>query len=293
MRTLDDATWRLTAPVVALWRADGTLQVGLEPPAGLLIDHPEPAMERVLDALRTPCTRADLLQVGGPGADEWLDRLLRPLEAGGVLRAGHHPPGPVTVIGRGRLATRIADLLLQQLAGPVGLVWPGATGTPRAVLGLRARHADRVQFSGHWGYRAEGAGLTVVTAQAAEADRGVLTQLVADSQPFLVVRASDLGAIVGPLVAPGRSPCHRCEDLYRTSVDPAWPRLLAQLCRGRPPPERLTLHWAASTAALHALSWLEGSLPDSIGAGLELAADRQVRLRPLRAHPACGCLAYG
>ena len=187
----------------------------------------------------------------------------------------------------------IADLLLQQLAGPVGLVWPGATGTPRAVLGLRARHADRVQFSGHWGYRAEGAGLTVVTAQAAEADRGVLTQLVADSQPFLVVRASDLGAIVGPLVAPGRSPCHRCEDLYRTSVDPAWPRLLAQLCRGRPPPERLTLHWVTSTAALHALSWLEGSLPDSIGAGLELAADRQVRLRPLRAHPACGCLAYG
>ena len=71
------------------------------------------------------------------------------------------------------------------------------------------------------------------------------------------------------------------------------PQVLAQLCRGRPPPERLTLAWAASTAALHALSWIEGSLPDSIGAGVELAADRQVRLRPIRAHPACGCLAYG
>ena len=88
-------------PVVALWRTDGTLQVGLEPPGGLLIDDPRPAMERVLVALRTPRTRADLLRIGGHGADEWLDRLVDALGGCGLLRPHCPRTGPITVIGRG------------------------------------------------------------------------------------------------------------------------------------------------------------------------------------------------
>ncbi|MFT3862514.1 hypothetical protein [Micropruina sp.] len=293
MTGVHNESWQLSAPLVTLWRSDQRLQLGLEPPGGVLIDQPAPGMEPVIEALVKPRTRDELLHIGGQHADHWLDRLLGLLQRSDLLHRPAADPGPVAVIGRGRLATLIAELLLQQMSTPVRLVWPGASGTPRAVLGLQNRYPDRLQYAGHWGYRAAGAGITVVAAQAAEADRSILSQLVTDGQPFLVVRASDLGATVGPLVAPGRSPCHRCEDLNRAAADPAWPRLLAQLCRERAAAPRLQLAWAASTGALHALGWLEGALPDSLGAALELTADRHVRVRPVRAHPACGCLDYG
>lgn len=285
-------TWQLTAPLATLWRTDTTLQIGLEPPAGLIVTDAAPGMVQVMDALTAPRPRKDLEQLAGKGHETWLERFLGQLHGAGLLRSLRHEPGAVCVIGRGRLATLLAELLLTQLVAPVRLVWPGATGLPRDVVALSKRFPDLLRFAEHWSYRSSNAGLTLVAAQSAEAERSLLAQLTADGQPHLVVRASDLGAAVGPLVVPGRTPCQRCEDLHRSARDPAWPRLLAQLCRQRPDAPALTLNWAASTAALHAVAWLEGALPDSLGAGLELSADRQLRLRPLRAHPGCGCLDF-
>ena len=96
------------------------------------------------------------------------------------------------------------------------------------------------------------------------------------------------------VVVPGRTACLRCEDLHRLERDPAWPELLLQLGRRRgtdaAPAE---LHWAASTAALQAASWLAGGQPDTLGVTLVLDAQRTLRARRLRAHPGCGCGAAG
>lgn len=122
----------------------------------------------------------------------------------------------------------------------------------------------------------------MVTAQAAEADRGVLAQLVADAQPYLVVRASDLGAIVGAVGGAWQNALPPVRGPLPRHVDPVWPRPLAQLCRGRV--HRLSDHAGLGRqyrgAACAELD--RGLLPDLI-AGVELAADRQMRQTHTRA----------
>ncbi len=286
--------WQLTAPLSTLWRSDSTLQLGLEPPAGLLVQNPPEALPDVLQALIRPRRRNELDQVGGAGSQHWLDALLSMLAGAGLLRSTRPTSGAVSVIGEGRLAILVAELLLAELDEPVRLVWPGSAGTPRAALSLQARFPNRLLCFSHWSYSpSDPSGLVVIAAQAAEADRSLLAQLEADGQPYLVVRACDLGTSVGPLVAPGRTACQRCEDLHRAARDSAWPRLLAQLCRRRPAPGQAALYWAAATGVGQALAWLDGAVPDTLGAALELNGAGQVGLRPIRAHPGCGCLQFG
>ncbi len=283
----------LSAPLPVLRRPDGILQLGLEAPAGLMLGRLPAAAEAVLDALAEPCGPADLERLAGPSSERWLPGLLETLQRAGLLRRPMVVSGGVAVIGSGRLALLVTRLLLQTVAGPVRVVRPGAPALPTALDRLRRRHPDRIRFSDHLGreHRAD-PGLVLVCSRSPEADRSLLRGL--DERPHLVVAAGDLGASVGPLVVPGRTACLRCEDLHRTARDPAWPELLLQLGRRRgtdaAPAE---LHWAASTAALQAASWLAGGQPDTLGVTLVLDAQRTLRARRLRAHPGCGCGAAG
>jgi len=287
-------TWQLNVPVATLWRSTTQLQLGLEPPAGLLLTDPPSGLREVVEALAQPRGRPALERIGGPGAPLWLDPLLDLLAGAGMMRPTARAAGPVSIIGQGPLAVLLTELLLDELDGPVRLVWPGSPGVPRAATALRERYPDRLHCVGHWSYSsADPRGLIVVAAQAVEAERSLLTQLESDAQPYLVVRACDVRTAVGPLVVPGRSACQRCDDLHRSAVDPAWPRLLVQLCTSRPAARSAALHWAAATGAAHAVSFLEGALPDSLGGALELDEGSRLRLRRLRAHPACGCLQFG
>lgn len=286
--------WRLACPLPTMWRSDDTLQLGLEPPAGLLVANPPPALPDVLEALIRPVRRSELAELAGPGSQGWLDPLLKALVAAGLVSDCPSAPSPVTVIGQGRLAVLIAELLLAEVSGAVRLICPGSPGVPRAATALQARFPDRLLCVGHWSYSsADPAGIVIVATQAIEAERSLLTQLEADSQAYLVITACDAVASVGPLVVPGRTACQRCEDLHRCARDPAWPRLLAQLCRRRAGAGQAALHWAAATGAGHASAWLRGLLPDSLGATLELSGGHRAELRPLRPHAGCGCLQFG
>lgn len=279
---------RLRTALPVLRRPDGALQLGLEPPAGLMLVEPPPAAAEVLAALRRGCTRERLAGLAGPGAEGWLDGLLQRLASAGLLVAPGSDPAPITVVGHGRLTTMLVRMLLDTLPGPVRLVWPGPP--PRVMSRLSAGHPGRLTHTGHLSTIGAPPALTVVTAEAAEADRSVLRQL--ESTPHLIVRSCDLGAAVGPLVVPGRTPCLRCEDLHRTARDPAWPQLLAQLCLPRTGRARgADLQWAVATAAVQVQTWLAGGLPDALGTSLELDADGSLRARGLRAHPGCGCTA--
>lgn len=285
--SLRPQSWQLRAPAPVLRRPDGVVQLGLEPPAGVLLGSLPPAADQVLDALLEPCSMQRLARIAGRTAEQWLPGLLAGLERAGLLRRPEPPAGAVTVVGTDQLALQLTRLLLDTIAGPIDVVLPGIPVPPTALTRLQGRHPGRVLVNDHLSAERTASQLTLVCVRALEADRALLRQVAG---PHLVVACSDLGAGVGPMVVPGRTACLRCEDLHRLERDPAWPELLLQLSRPRATDAAaVDLQWAASSATLQAASWLAGGVPDSLGACLVLDADGALRVRRLRAHPGCGC----
>jgi bacteriocin biosynthesis cyclodehydratase domain-containing protein len=113
--------------------------------------------------------------------------------------------------------------------------------------------------------------------------------------PHLAVSADEAIGIVGPLVRPGQTACLRCVNITRSSMDPAWPLILAQLV-GRaadPPACDATLAAAvAAQAAAQALAFID-RVPHAGAAEngtLELVLPAwQWRRRTWPRHDACGC----
>lgn len=124
--------------------------------------------------------------------------------------------------------------------------------------------------------------------------------------PHLSVLLRDGVGVVGPLVLPGRSSCLRCADHHRTSLDPQWPLLCAQLVNragvAGPAVTQLTVGVALEqieqvTAGLTPRADddpLPPARPDLVDRTVEVHA-RPVRLRhklwPV--HPLCHCNARG
>jgi hypothetical protein len=134
--------------------------------------------------------------------------------------------------------------------------------------------------------------LTVLAADA-PIDENRRAALHAARAPHLVVTAAPDHGVVGPLVVPGLTSCLRCADLYRRDRDPAWPALAAQLAvvpvRGVATDVALATV-IVGTAALQALTFLDGGDPDCVDASLELhLPDWRLRRRSRPVHPECGC----
>jgi hypothetical protein len=122
----------------------------------------------------------------------------------------------------------------------------------------------------------------------------LLAELTERAVPHLVIEVCEDRAVLGPLVVPGRTPCHRCRDLALADRDPLWPRTLAGLAGDgattRPACDTTLAALAANHAVLHALAFLDGQSPPSIGATWEFALPYALPERfPLNAHPRCGC----
>ena len=136
----------------------------------------------------------------------------------------------------------------------------------------------------------------VVLADGRPADVDLLAALHASRLPHLAVGIRETTAIVGPLVRPGTTSCLRCADLHRTERDPAWPLVAAQLAnlrrRSNEPCDIVLATLAGTVAVLQCLSHLDGVVPATAGATLELALpDWRLRRRTWLPHPRCGCLA--
>lgn len=135
--------------------------------------------------------------------------------------------------------------------------------------------------------------VAVHTPDPASAD-----SLMASGTPHLYAGVVEGTGIVGPLVLPGETGCAGCLHADRTDRDPAWPRLVAQWRSGRQHQVRpcdLTLAaTVAGLAAAHALAFLDGRTPSSVGARWEVSLpDLRWRTRLVRPHPACPCGAAG
>jgi len=123
----------------------------------------------------------------------------------------------------------------------------------------------------------------------------LLAELTERAIPHLVVEVCEDRAVLGPLVVPGRTPCRRCRDLALADRDPLWPRTAAGLAgdaaTSRPACDTTLAALAANHAVLHALAFLDGQTPPSIGATWEFALPYALpERRALAEHPSCGCM---
>jgi hypothetical protein len=134
--------------------------------------------------------------------------------------------------------------------------------------------------------------LTVLAGEA-PIDEDRRAALHAAGAPHLLVASAVDHGGVGPLVVPGLTSCLRCADLHRRDRDPAWPALAAQLAvvpaRGTATDVALSTV-IVGTAALQALTFLDGGEPDCVEASLELhLPDWRLRRRGRPVHPDCDC----
>ncbi|ASR34412.1 thiamin biosynthesis protein [Prauserella marina] len=120
----------------------------------------------------------------------------------------------------------------------------------------------------------------------------VVSELMSDGIPHLVVKVRDGIGIVGPLVLPGRSSCLRCADLHRTSLDACWPRVAGQLAGRYQRADLSDVYAAAALAAGQALRILfpEDDPPPSWNGTLEINCHAGTMMRrDWIPHPHCGC----
>ncbi|AGP55149.1 ThiF family adenylyltransferase [Streptomyces rapamycinicus] len=122
--------------------------------------------------------------------------------------------------------------------------------------------------------------------------------LLASGTPHLYAGVIEATGVVGPLVAPGITPCAGCAAAGRAEREPVWPRMLAQWRSGRrrtaPACDTALAMVVAGLAAVQALAFLDGRPSGGAGVRWELALPSLVwEARPIEAHPGCGCGAAG
>lgn len=255
--------------------------------------------------------RADLASLSV--IDPQPDGALRRLAARRALR--------VQVRGAGRVGAAVAALLSASGVGRVEVLDSGSVepwevspgGLPAEAVGeRRAVAARRLVGRSAPGGRAPrttrsesdekghepGLSLVVVTPRDGLAaylpDPALAESWITTGTPHLYAGVLEATGFVGPLVLPGGTACAGCVQEARTDREPMWPRMLAQWRSGAAealPACDLGLATAvAGLAAAHALAFLDGELPASVGARFEASLPllewRAERMRP---HAGCSC----
>ena len=318
---------RLPPWVPVLRRRPDQLQLGIDPARGLILSGAPDRFEELLGLLDGTLTLADVraLAVAYGIEPELAVHLVRSIGSAGLLTGDEVATEPPTrrfrvrLVGAGVLGVAIAASLLRAGIDRLDIVdtdpvdptvypRPGLATTQADALRLRLRSRRRsaglvdrpaasdgaapsVHVARHWTKPDQPApDLTVIATGRAEPDRAIGEDYVRSDHPHLYVRPLQAGAVVGPFVLPGRTPCLGCLDRVRRDADPAWPGLLTQLCRLPVPVLPMLAAWAASTAVVQIACWAADGVPGTAGSTVELtASDYQLRVRPWPMHPSCGC----
>lgn len=133
----------------------------------------------------------------------------------------------------------------------------------------------------------------VVTVEDRVVDQVRARTLFQRAVPLLPVVVQDSHTELGPLIIPGSGPCLRCLDLWRFSVDPCWPAVLAQLPPGSTAStEALLERQVSALASRLVLSILQGQHNRWLGKSVTLnARDVLPEVYEWQVHPECGCAA--
>ncbi|WP_064456492.1 ThiF family adenylyltransferase [Streptomyces hygroscopicus] len=309
---------------------DGTRGLPLLRQEARAIGLPEGRADALVDRLAAAGLLDEPRDGGEPAAA--LDRL-RP--DAGSLSVLHPEPGAaarllaarratrVQVRGAGRVGAAVAAVLSASGVGQVDVVdggcvepWDVAPGGMSAEqIGERrdvaARRAVRRAAPGPLPRRParqrtssgeSGLALVVIAPRdglvAYAPDPEPAEPLLASGTPHLYAGVIEATGVVGPLVAPGITPCAGCAAAGRAEREPAWPRMLAQWRSGRrrtaPACDAALAMVVAGFAAVQALAFLDGRPSGGAGVRWELALPSLVwEARPVEAHPGCGCGAAG
>ncbi len=213
----------------------------------------------------------------------------------------------VRIVGLGRTGASLAATLAAAGVGSLQLDDEGPTraedvgfggvrgadvGRPRAVALAGALHDARpaLRTLTAVGHRAD----LVVLVEHAVADPVAHAPLLDAGRPHLSIVLGEASVRVGPLVIPGRSACLRCLDLHRTTADPGWPTVAAQLAADRARStrtEETTLAvLAAACAATQVLAQIDGRPAATHDGAVEVALPLGLPVwQHWAPHPDCGC----
>jgi hypothetical protein len=208
----------------------------------------------------------------------------------------------VVLSGRGRLGAPIAVALAAAGVGHVhpdlsgvvaageitgGPLGPGDVGSPRRAAATAAilRVDPGVDVRG---IRRMPATLVVQLAHDEPAAL-VAAGHAGRRQPHLAVLVRDGAVVVGPLVPAGGAPCLHCVELHRRDRDAGWPGSLGPAGPGAEPGAVATLLAATAYATAEVLAHLDGRVPETLGAAVEITAPGRFRRRTWPPHPGCDC----
>jgi hypothetical protein len=266
-------TWRLAPGVRVVARGRDRLQIGLYGEGRLVVRRSAP-VDRLLDDLVVGRS----ISPENPVATALLESLHRAglvLAADGLARARAARAGTrVHVVGSITADPTLADALDDML--------------DRGGL-LRSATADSADV--------------VMVVTVGETRRELLDPLVRSDLDHLVVRLVDGGAVLGPFVTPGRTPCLRCIDAHCCVEDPDHVAVIARYvlatekCRadGVPDfPDPLLTTQALAAAVRDVVAHVEGREPATRSHTVRLgpeATDRSVTRWAM--HPRCGCSLVG
>ena len=212
-------------------RGRDAVQFGLDATrAGIVETTHAPLIMATLLGTRRPRTRGDLLTaLCGAGLsreaatslvdDLLVYRILVPVE-----------PRSVILLGRGRLATAVSELLRD------------------ARLSVRTPIRGESEFA----YLAEADGsLPVIVVDRLAHSRAMSPMLTRLARTWIPVSVVDHRGVIGPLRIDAAGPCPLCADLHHTDTDPYWHRVVTQLPGGPVHPAPATVAGtAAHTAAV-------------------------------------------
>lgn len=202
---------RLDPAQPPLWRSGRTLQFGVE--GVLRIDDPPPWQERLLHELERglPAHAVDVIAVSAGASPGEGAAFLAGLGALVIAGAGAATQRVVLVAARDDPARDgVRDAL-----DAMGVVTDTVDGRDH-VPAEEDRTLPRILLAHH----------ALSPERAAAALR--------DDAPHLPLVLTGGGAVVGPLVIPGATPCVACLYAHRRDADPAWPMLLVQLLARSP-----------------------------------------------------------
>lgn len=280
-----------------LTRTDGSLQLGLDPGAAVVLDDSPDLRSALLGAATAHAGLPELHELGVV-VDE---RTVLPLLAedrteGGVPRAAASAlalaAGPTAPEAAARRERYSIDVLRfgHPAAGPLvaGAELLLASSGVRTTGGTTGRRRSRGQVPR--------LGLLV---GAGEPNRELADPWLRDGVPFVVVRLLEGRAVLGPFVDPGVTACLRCVDAHHADCDPDWPLLVRQVAEacvrdradGVPEPVDPALGTVAvAWACRDLLTHLDGGRPTTWSATLTLEPDLGgLEHRPWQRHPECAC----
>lgn len=247
-----------------LWRSATCLQFGIDDAARL--EDPEPWEERLVDALTRgviPAAVHALLRSHGVDSSR-ADAFFAELQP---VLVDDPPPARIIVQTADDAAPADVDAVVAAL---------DRVGAKTDVQVWAGRSTSRVP---------RGSTIILLAAHLVEPRRAAA--LVSADVRHLPLVLDGAGALVGPLVEPGRTACLACGDAHARDADPAWPLVASQLLGRRSPGVGSPLAGEAARVAAYLISEPD---PGPVRSSVRLRVDsphRRWRQHP--PHAECGC----